>query len=48
MQGFRVRDMDVLVPDFHDARFSQLPEGPGDRLPVGAYQAGELLVGVSG
>jgi hypothetical protein len=48
MQRVRVCDMDVVVPDLHDARLPQLPHCPGDRLPVGAYQAGELLVGVTG
>jgi hypothetical protein len=37
----------VLVPELHDPRVFQLPQGPGDRLPVGPYQASELPVSVA-
>src|SRR3712207_1304716 len=48
LQGVRIRDVNVSVPDLHGARFPQPREGPGEGLPVGAHHARELIVGVAG
>ena len=35
-----VRDIDLLFPGLHGARFPEHPEGPGDRLTVRSHHAG--------
>src|SRR3712207_2056936 len=48
LQRIRIRDINVSVAELHGARIPQLPEGSGDRLPVGPHHARELVVGVAG
>jgi hypothetical protein len=48
IQRVHIRDMDASILDFHGARLPQPPQGPGERLPVGPYQARELPVGEAG
>jgi hypothetical protein len=48
IQRVHIRDMDASILDFHGARLPQPPQGAGERLPVGPYQARELPVGEAG
>src|SRR5215217_8780157 len=44
----RVYDVNAAALNVHRARFLQLPEGSGNRLPVGSHHARKLLMSEAG